>query len=63
MKKEFNKDMLDEMDWGDCFIKDLKNDERNYRRLVNASWFFLGFLVAGTLMHLLVVMPLLNALI
>lgn len=40
-----------------------KNDERNYQRLVNASWFFLGFVVSGILTHLLVVMPLLNALI
>jgi hypothetical protein len=63
MKKTFNKDMLDEMDWGDSFIKDLKHEKRNYQRVVNASWFFLGFLVSGILMHLLVVKPLLNALI
>jgi len=61
MKKTFTKDMLDEMDWGDSFVKDLKNTERNHQRLVNASWFFLGVIVTGIIMHFLFISPLLNS--
>jgi hypothetical protein len=63
MKKTFTKDMLDEMDWGDSFIKDLKHEKRNHHRLVNASWFFLGVIITGITMHLLFIKPLLNSLI
>ena len=63
MKKTFTKDMLNEMDWGDSFIKDLKNTERNHQRLVNASWFFLGVIVTGIVLHIFIINPLLNSLI
>jgi len=63
MKKTFTKDMLDEMDWGDSFVKDLKNTERNHQRLVNASWFFMGVIVTLVTIHFLIISPLLNSLI
>jgi hypothetical protein len=63
MKKTFTKDMLNEMDWGDSFIKDLKHEKRNHQRLVNASWFFLGVIVTVVIMHFLIISPLLNSLI
>jgi hypothetical protein len=40
-----------------------KNDERSYQRLVNASWFFLGVITAGIVMHIMIINPLLNSLI
>lgn len=50
-------------DWGIDLVKHLKNDERNYRRLVNAVWFLAGVVVTLIVLHFTIINPLLNAII
>jgi len=43
--------------------KPLMNDEKHYRRLVNATWFFGGLVAATLFLHHAVIMPCLNQII